>query len=69
MPMRIDHVPFEKSAIATSLEKLLATDVKLSPDFESGYRHWKSDKNAGIFSISISKAIILMMQSVYRGRA
>jgi len=63
-PLQIDHVPFEKSAIVSSLDKLLATGVPLSTGFERGYKHWRADENAGVFTISASKVIALMVESV-----
>ena len=53
---RIDHMPFEKSALAASVSKLLSTDVPPSPNFEAGYKRWK-EQNGGIFSISVTQAI------------
>ena len=63
-PLQIDHVPFEKSAIVSSLDKLLATGVPLSTGFERGYKHWRADESAGVFTISASKVIALMVESV-----
>ena len=65
---RIDHVPFEKAALAASVDKLLENDMSTAPDFESGYQQWHSDKRAGIYTISVSQAIELMFESLNRDR-
>jgi hypothetical protein len=52
----IAHIPFEKSALAASVDKLLLTGVVPPPKFETGYRQWK-EQNGGIFTISVAQAI------------
>jgi hypothetical protein len=52
-------MPFEQSALASSVDQLLATDEEPLPDFEAGYAQWKSDKG-GIFTISIAEAETLI---------
>jgi hypothetical protein len=62
---QIPHIPFEKSALAASLDQLLATDVPPAPIFESGYKQWH-DAKGGIFTISVEKAIVIMFQTINR---
>ena len=65
----LDHAPFEKSALAASVNQLLATDMSPVPGFEGGYKNWRSDRSAGIFEISVSRAIALLLEAVIRERA
>ncbi len=53
---RIDHIPFEKSALAASVDKLLLTGVASPPNFETGYKQWK-ENSGGIFMISVTQAL------------
>jgi hypothetical protein len=53
---RVSHIPFEKSALTASLDKLLATGVAAPADFEAGYRQWKG-QHGGIFTVSVAQAI------------
>jgi hypothetical protein len=57
----IGHLPFEKGALAASLDQLLATGASPAPDFERGYQQWKS-ANGGIFTISIPEVIRLAFE-------
>lgn len=65
----IDHVPFKISALAESVDELIAIDAKPPAGFEIGYQNWRKDKNAGVFDISASQVIILMLESIIRDRA
>jgi hypothetical protein len=60
---QIDHIPFEKSALVASVDRLLTTGVSPSPGFKSGYKQWQ-DAKGGIFTISVEKAIEIMFQTV-----
>jgi len=53
---QIAHAPFEKSALAASLDKLIATGVPPAQNFESGYEQWKEHKG-GIYTVSIAQAL------------
>lgn len=61
----IAHVPFDKIALATSVDRLLVTHVPPSPNFETGYKQWQ-DAKGGIFTISAEKAIEFMFQTITR---
>src|ERR1700749_4126663 len=37
---QIEHIPFDKTALATSVDTLLATGVATPPNFENGYKQW-----------------------------
>jgi hypothetical protein len=52
----IAHIPFEESALAESVDKLIATGVPPARDFDSGYRQWK-EHNGGIFTVPIAEAL------------
>jgi hypothetical protein len=64
----VDHIPFDSAALAGSVDQLLATDASPAPRFESGYGHWRSEKSAGVFTVSVSEAIALLIASVVRER-
>jgi hypothetical protein len=60
---RIGHMPFDPSALAASLDRLLATGVPPGPSFQDGYEEWKS-ANGGIFTIGVSEAIDIVFDVV-----
>jgi hypothetical protein len=60
---QIAHIPFEKSALTASIDRLLATGVSPAPSFESGYKQWQ-DAKGGIFTIGVEKAIEIMFQTI-----
>src|SRR5215469_11503010 len=37
---QIAHIPFDKSALAASVDRLVATGVWPAPNFGSGYKQW-----------------------------
>ncbi len=51
---KIVHIPFEESALAASVDKLIATGVPPARDFDSGYKQWK-EHNGGIFTVPIAE--------------
>ena len=57
---QIAHAPFEKSALAASVDKLIATGVPPAQNFDSGYEQWK-EHNGGIYTVSIAQALGLGM--------
>lgn len=62
---QIAHVPFDKAALAASVDRLLATGISPAPSFESGYKQWR-DAKGGIYAISVEKAIEIMFQTINR---
>jgi hypothetical protein len=62
------HMPFEQSALAASLDRLLATGVSPPSGFESGYKSWH-DANGGIFTVSVEKAIEFTLETLGRGQS
>ncbi len=42
--IRIGHVAFEKSVLAASVDRLLATGVSPAPSFETSYQQWKNEQ-------------------------
>ena len=63
---QVGHMPFEQTALANSVDQLLATNVAPVPGFQDGYAQWKS-ANGGIFTISVPKAIELVFVSINKG--
>jgi hypothetical protein len=61
----ITHMPFDRSALAASVDRLLATGVAPPSGFEGGYKHWQ-DAKGGIFTVSVEKAIEFTFQAVGR---
>jgi hypothetical protein len=59
----IGHMPFDKTALAASADRLLSSYVPPAPGFESGYEQWKSAKG-GVFTISAEKAIEIVVQTL-----
>jgi hypothetical protein len=53
---RIDHIPFEQTALAASVDKLLSTGIAPPPNFEIGYKQWK-ENNGGIYTISVMQVL------------
>jgi hypothetical protein len=64
----VTHMPFEQSALAASLDRLLATGVSPPSGFESGYKSWH-DANGGIFTVSVEKAIEFTLQTLAEGQS
>jgi hypothetical protein len=56
----VAHSPFEKMALAASVDRLLATDVAPLQDFEGGYQQWK-ENHGGIYTISVAEMIELLV--------
>jgi hypothetical protein len=65
----IDHVPFKGSALASSVDQLVAIEVEPPSGFERGYQSWRKDKNANVFDVSVPQVITLMLETIIRGRA
>jgi len=61
----IGHMPFDQSALAASVDRLLATGVPPPSSFEGGYKHWQ-DAKGGIFTVSVEKAIEFTLQTIGR---
>ncbi len=58
-------MPFEESALAASVDQLLATGASPASSFESGYKQWQ-DAMGGIFTVSVEKAIEFVLQTINR---
>jgi len=59
----IGHMPFDKVVLLESLDRLLAVNTSPAPDFERGYQQWLAEKG-GVFTVSVSKAIEIVFQSI-----
>lgn len=67
---QVNHLPFAEKSIDQSAVKLLKEKVEL-PDYEEGYNEWKKNfdsKNAGIFTITIAKAVEAMETGINKGK-
>jgi hypothetical protein len=63
----ISHMPFEESALAASVDRLLGTGASPPSSFESGYKDWQNAAG-GIFTISVEKAMEFTFQAITRWR-
>ena len=61
----VGHMPFEQSALAASVDQVLATGVAPPAGFEAGYREWQSH-NGGIFTIGVPKAVDVLFETLKR---
>ena len=52
----IGHAPFEKTVLVASLDKLLASGVRPSAEFQKGFNAWKSG-SGGLFTITVAEAL------------
>jgi hypothetical protein len=52
----IAHLPIERSALAASVDKLLATHVLPAQSFDAGYNEWK-EKRGGIYTIPVAQVL------------
>ena len=62
----IGHLPYAKEALRESVTELVGTADSL-PDFEDGYKLWKSafeNGEAGVFEVAVSEAIEGVQQNV-----
>jgi hypothetical protein len=50
----VGHMPFEQSALAASVDQVLAMGVAPPAGFEAGHHEWQSAKG-GIFTISVAE--------------
>jgi hypothetical protein len=58
-------MPFAESALATSVDRLIATGASPVSSFEGGYKHWQ-DAMGGIFAVSVETAIEFTFQTINR---
>jgi hypothetical protein len=61
----IGHMPFEQSALAASVDRLLATGAAPASSFEGGYKGWQ-DAKGGVFTIDVEQAIKFVFQTLLR---
>ena len=59
----IGHMPFQQSALAASVNRLLATGASPASSFESGYQEWR-DAKGGVFTIDVENAIKFVFQAL-----
>ncbi len=64
-PTAIAHVPFERTALVASLDRLRATGVAPDIEFTSGYQQWKATPNGGYFTIGVAQVVALAIQSMH----
>jgi hypothetical protein len=63
----IAHAPFDEAALTKSVDRLVATDVAPSPDFERGYAYWKSH-NGGVFTVDVATMVSRTSTTMTSGR-
>lgn len=56
-------MPFERAALAASVDRLIGTGAAPDPEFENGYRQWK-DAEGGVFTIGVPEAIEAALQTL-----
>ena len=61
----IGHMPFQQSALAASVDRLLATGASPASGYESGYKAWQ-DAKGGVFTINVEQAIKFVFQTLSR---
>jgi hypothetical protein len=61
----IGHMPFQQSALAASVDRLLATGALPASCYESGYKEWQ-DAKGGVFTINVEQAIKVVFQALSR---
>lgn len=60
---RIDHMPFDETALMASLRTLVGERALPAPHFEDGYRQWKAARG-GIFTVSVPDAIKFVLGTI-----
>ena len=55
-PTTVGHAPFDESALAASLDRVVATGVAPAANFEEGYGMWKSAQG-GFFTLGVLEAL------------
>lgn len=61
----ISHMPFERKALESSLDRLTDETAPPSENMEEGYRTWLLD-NGGIFTIPVSDAVNYAVEMTLR---
>lgn len=61
----ISHMPFERKALESSLDRLTDETAPRSESLEEGYRTWLLD-NGGIFTIPVSDAVNYAVEMTLR---
>ena len=61
----VGEMPFDKLALAASLDQVLGTDGQPAPGFQSAYDQWRADRGAGVFTTSVADAVQSMLVEVY----
>ncbi|GAA4348271.1 hypothetical protein GCM10023185_04060 [Hymenobacter saemangeumensis] len=65
----ISHMPFSEAAMDSSVTKQLGI-VKSLPEYSEGYNEWRQSfdaGNAGVFSITVGKAVEYMERTMLEG--
>ena len=62
----VAHAPFDEQALEKSVDKMIATGVSPSPQFEEGYANWKAAKG-GVFIVGVAQVPDLLFQAIQHG--
>jgi hypothetical protein len=65
--IEVAHSPFDQQALVESVDRLVASNAAISPEFEGGYAQWKS-ASGGIYTITVAQSVEVMLEAL-RGRA
>jgi len=63
----IGHAPFDRDALAKSVDKLIGTSVPTADQFENGYTNWQQAKG-GIFTVPVSELPNLLTTTIQSGQ-
>lgn len=61
----VGEMPFDKLALAASVDQLLGTDGQPTPGFLPAYNQWLADGGAGVFTTGVARAVQSMLAEVY----
>jgi hypothetical protein len=59
----VGHMPFDSTALAASVDRLLASDASPAHDFEAGYATWRAEAG-GVYATSVPQAVDATYRSV-----
>jgi hypothetical protein len=62
--LNVSHMPIEEGSLERSVDRLLTTGVPVSQEFEQGYRQWKSDPRAGVYTTDVPHALQMMFDTL-----
>lgn len=67
-PLVAGHLPITAVALRASIDQLTADTPPDNLGFDEGYATWRQD-NGGIFTLTVSEIVDVMLQTIRSGRA